>query len=497
MVASPFSPSESPDQTLARDTIFALSSGAGKAGVAVIRVSGPGVKECLHIMTRRRHSELPADLPKPRRAAIRTLVHPTTGDTLDHALVIFFQGPHSYTGEDVAELHTHGGVAVVRAVLDALASLPQFRMADKGEFSRRAFDNDKLDLTSLEGLADLLSAETEVQRKQALRQAEGALYKLCERWRTSMVRSLALVEAVIDFGEDENIEEGVYAQVYQLAEELRGHLADNRRGEIVRTGIHLAIAGPPNAGKSTQRQVAIVSDQAGTTRDVIESTLDIGGYPVVISDTAGIRESGDTIEMEGVRRAKERLAQADLRLILVDAHALLDSGQASCHSAATNRLTSTLQHIGIGPVPGSSSAWPVNPDLIVLNKWDLVPPSARPRLLEQLAWHHPLARDGHVVPLSCLSQDGFTALLDRLTGRLRAAFDTADLANPGITQVRHRQHLHGCLEALENFLELEEADVVLAAEELRRAAHCLGQLTGRTGVEQILDALFSQFCIGK
>ncbi|KAI9032599.1 tRNA modification GTPase TrmE [Phycomyces nitens] len=235
----------------------------------------------------------------PREAYFRRIRHPITREVLDRALVLWFPGPHSFTGEDIVELQIHGGNAVVKSVLDALGSLEGFRMAEQGEFARRAFDNDKLDLTELEGLADLLNAETEIQRKVALRQAEGGLRIPYDSWRKDIIRCMATTEAVIDFGEDEQIEEGVLDQ-------------GNHVGEIVRSGINVAIVGPPNAGKSTllnllaKREAAIVSDIPGTTRDVVEVTLNLGGYPVIVSDTAGLRESEDIVEIEGIKRAKAR-----------------------------------------------------------------------------------------------------------------------------------------------------------------------------------------------
>ncbi|KAI8370135.1 P-loop containing nucleoside triphosphate hydrolase protein [Choanephora cucurbitarum] len=252
----------------------------------------------------------------PRQAYFRRIRHPFSGEVLDRGLVLWFPGPHSFTGEDSVELQIHGGNAVVKSVLDALHAMPHFRMAEQGEFARRAFDNDKLDLTELEGLADLLNAETEVQRRLALRQAEGGLRIPYEQWRTQIIECMATTEAVIDFGEDENIEEGVMdgviEQVKKLHASISSHLDDHRVGEMVRNGIQVAIVGPPNAGKSSllnrlaKREAAIVSNVPGTTRDVVEVKLNLGGYPVIVCDTAGLRESNDLIELEGIRRARQR-----------------------------------------------------------------------------------------------------------------------------------------------------------------------------------------------
>src|SRR5215472_11989466 len=267
-------------------------------------------------------------LPPPRRAARRRFADPRTGEAIDDGLALFFPAPNSFTGEDVAELHIHGSRAVIAALLDALAALPGLCLAEPGEFTRRAFEHGKLDLTAAEGLADLVAAETAAQRRQALRQLEGALGRLYEDWRTRLLRALAHLEAAIDFPE-EGLPEGLSEEVGKSAAVLRAeiarHLADGHRGERLRDGVAVAIIGPPNAGKSSlmnalaRRDVAITSSVAGTTRDVIEVALDLAGYPVVLADTAGLREAGDEIEQEGVRRARARGASADLRLVVLDA----------------------------------------------------------------------------------------------------------------------------------------------------------------------------------
>src|SRR5690606_16468341 len=298
-------------------TIFALASAAGRAGVAVVRLSGSTASRALETLSSQ-------PLPSPRRASLRRL-HDSAGERLDDALVLWFPAPHSYTGEDVVELHLHGGRAVVRDVLEALAAVPGLRPAEPGEFTRRAFDNGKLDLAEVEGLADLIDAETAGQRRQALRQLDGGLSALGEGWRARLVRILAQLEADIDFP-DEDLPERVAAAVApgieELANEMRRHLDDGRRGEILREGFHIAIIGPPNAGKSSllnwlaQRDAAIVSDTAGTTRDVVEVRLDLGGWPVIVADTAGLRETAETVEREGIRRARARAEAADLVIAL-------------------------------------------------------------------------------------------------------------------------------------------------------------------------------------
>ena len=303
-----------------RSTIFALSSGRPPAAIAVVRVSGPQAGAALEKLIGR--------IPEPRKAALARVRDPAHGEAIDEALVLWFPGPHSETGEDVAELQLHGGHAVVAAVLDALGSLEGCRLAEAGEFTRRGFENGKLDLTEVEGLADLIAAETPAQRRMAYRQLKGLIGNQAEAWRRRLIEALALVEARIDFSDEADVpEELVKPALYaaqQLRSEIAASLADGGRGERLRDGLVVAIAGPPNAGKSTllnrlaQREAAIVSPYAGTTRDVIEVHLDLGGYPVTLLDTAGIRESDEPVEQEGMRRAVERAAAADLVLWVVD-----------------------------------------------------------------------------------------------------------------------------------------------------------------------------------
>ncbi|CAM4628779.1 unnamed protein product, partial [Lepidochelys kempii] len=345
-----------------RDTIFALSSGHGKCGVAVVRTSGPASGAALRSLTGQQ------ELPRPRAVALRRIHDPSSAETLDRGLVIWFPGPHSFTGEDCSELHVHGGPAVVGGVLQALGRLPGLRPADPGEFTKRAFQNGKLGLTEVEGLGDLIHAETEAQRRQALRQMEGELGQLYQRWSEELTKALAHVEAFIDFSEDDNLEEGVLAQVdaavRTLEEEVSGHLQDGRRGERLRGGVHVVIAGPTNAGKSSllnllcQRPAAIVSPIAGTTRDVVESALNIGGYPVVLSDTAGLRETQDVVEREGVSRARERLQRADVVLAVL---AAVDV------DPEPRRFADALRAV-LPPGPPAQRA----PCILVLNKADLL-----------------------------------------------------------------------------------------------------------------------------
>ncbi|CAO3591942.1 unnamed protein product [Absidia cylindrospora] len=429
---------------------------------------------------------------KPRQASFRRILHPQAGHVLDRGIVLFFPGPNSFTGEDIVELHIHGGNAVINSTLEALNELPYFRIAEQGEFARRAFDNDKLDLTELEGLADLLNAETELQRRLALQQAEGGLRHAFDHWREKIIHSMAITEAVIDFGEDENIEDGALDEVIKNVEELRDtitqHLDDKHVGEIVRNGVQVAIVGPPNAGKSSllnrlaKREAAIVSDIPGTTRDVVEVTLNLGGYPVILSDTAGLRESDDRIEMEGVKRAKARVELSDIKICLLSL-SNLDLGSES---------SKQQQNVNIDPIVRQV----IDSDTyVLLNKQDMVSGTSSFLALADRIERETGARK--VWSVSCKTGQGMDVFLRDMVQILKARFDQS-LANPVlITQARHRQHLEQCLESLDAFLDIPVQDIVLGAEELRQAANSLGRITGRIDVENVLDALFGQFCIGK
>ncbi|WP_028878103.1 tRNA uridine-5-carboxymethylaminomethyl(34) synthesis GTPase MnmE [Terasakiella pusilla] len=440
-------------------TIYALASGAGRCGVAVIRLSGPHALTVLQQLSGK-------ETFKPRYAHRVLLTDPVSGDRLDDGLALYFPGPNSFTGEDVVELQVHGGRAVVQSVQEILAGFDGLRLAEPGEFTRRAFENDKMDLTAAEGLADLIHAETRAQAKQALRQMDGALGSLYNDWADRIVRVLAHFEAVIDFPDEdlpEEVEAGVRAKVATLQGEIEDHLKDGHRGEMLRDGVRLAIVGPPNAGKSSllnhlaKREVAIVSDIAGTTRDVIESHLDIGGYPVVVSDTAGIRHSEDVIEVEGIRRAQSTAEQADLKVILFD-----------------------------------SSDWPnldekalslIDEDsLVVFNKIDK---ASKPDVGD-LQGRTPLymsAKSGEGLA------DFFKALEQEVAERCMMT------GAPALTRARHREALEDCVQSLVRFAQIDLAE--LAAEDLRMATRSLGRITGRIDVEDVLDVVFSDFCIGK
>ncbi|KAL3662630.1 hypothetical protein V7S43_012481 [Phytophthora oleae] len=458
------------------DTIYALSSAPGKAGVAVIRISGDQADSCLQQLS---HSTA---LPKPRVAALRKLYHPTTKDHLDDALVLRFPHPNSFTGEDIVELHTHGSAAVVSGVLEALSHVLHCRAAEAGEFTERAFDNNKIDLVQVEGLADLLSAETEAQRGQALRQLSGDVGEVYEGWRDSLVKCLAYTEAMIDFGDDEDdVSDAAYEfavdRVRALADSIRGHLADGRRGEILRSGIHVAILGPPNAGKSSllnvlaRRPAAIVSSIAGTTRDIVQVPLNIAGYPVIVSDTAGLRETEDLVEKEGVLRAQQCANEADICVVMMD-----------IQNAVQLHTEEYQPYLEEGA-------------LVVLNKSDQVDEEKVAHVLETFNSDQ---RDQLLV-VSCAEGDNIDVFVEKLATVVKKKLEVSagGTANGAlITRERHRQNLVECLACLDRFLD-NPYQSEIAAEDLRRAVMAIGRILGRIDVEDVLDVLFADFCIGK
>jgi tRNA modification GTPase len=462
-------------------TIFALSSGRPPAAIAVVRVSGPRAADAI--------TALGGKLPEPRRAALRRL---RDGDTLlDEALVLWFPGPNTETAEDMAELHLHGGRAVVAAVLAALGKVPGFRPAEAGEFTRRAFANGRLDLTAVEGLADLVFAETEAQRAQAMRQFSGALAGRAEAWRSRLIEALALIEARIDFSDQDVPDELVSPALHiaqQLADEIGRTLAEAHRGERLREGLVVAIAGPPNAGKSSllnrlaRREAAIVSPYAGTTRDVIEVHLDLGGYPVTLLDTAGVRESDDPVEQEGVRRAKARAEAADLVLWVVEAGAgdSVSPGRAKENSDRRSMPSESK----LPDVPASARKNEEKNKWVVHNKIDLSSKREQPKVsFPEYA-------------ISVVTGEGLEQLVSDLAAFARDALTAAEPAL--VTRERHRVALQQTAEALQRALAVGGfGQEELVAEELRLAARAIGRLTGRVDVEDVLDVIFRDFCIGK
>ena len=434
-------------------TIFALASGAGKSGVAVFRVSGSNASTVLGVLTKK-------SLPLPRCATLMPLADPVSGDVLDDCLVTYFPGPKSFTGEDIVEFHVHGGQVVISAIAETLSGQKGVRLAEPGEFTRRAFENGKLDLTAAEGLADLINAETSAQRRQATRQLRGELGTMYDRWRPHLLRASAFLEAEIDFVDEDlptGINENVVTEIERIYKEIVKHLDDGNQGEILRQGVYITIVGPPNAGKSTllnrlsSRDVAIVSEQAGTTRDVIEVHLELGGYPVIIADTAGLREATDAVENEGVRRAEERAKQADLKLVVFDGGAWPEKDVKTFDLIDSNAI-------------------------VVINKSDLIE-----------------TPQSDYLQVSALSGEGFNRLLEILKREVSSRCCLS--ASPALTRLRHRTALESCADSLQRFKTVK--GVELKAEDLRQAARSLGKITGRVDVEEVLDVIFREFCIGK
>ena len=443
-----------------RDTIFALSSGRPPAAVAVIRISGPRASSALERLIGR--------VPAARRASLARLRHPATGDLIDEGLALWFPGPNSETGEDIVELQVHGGRAVIAAVLSALGELAGLRHAEAGEFTRRAFENGRMDLTAVEGLADLVAAETEAQRRQAFLQLRGLLGERAESWRERLIEATALVEAGIDFSDEDDVPSDLMARslerIRPLADEISSAMAG--QGERLREGLRVAIAGPPNAGKSTlfnrlaRRDAAIVSPFPGTTRDVLELHLDLGGYPVTMLDTAGIRDTGDPVEREGVRRASVQASGADLVLWVID--------------AAGQDKPSTQ-------VP--AAAW------VVVNKMDLAD------LKEKGNIESEFINKNVIHFISSATGAGVTELVGAISG-FAESFFTREAAL--VTRERQRAHLRETLVALQGAQRAaQEGREEIMAEHLRLAARALGRLLGRVDVEDVLDVIFRDFCIGK
>ena len=440
------------------DTIFALASGAGKAGVAVVRVSGPDAGKALLALA-------PAltSLPPPRKLRRIFLFESESSPPvpIDDGMAVYFVAPASFTGEDVVEFHVHGGAAVLDALFTSLSGLG-CRVAEPGEFSRRAFLNGKLDLTAVEAIADLVDAETTAQRRQALMQMGGALAERYDGWRTRLIGAMAFAEAQIDFAEEdipEDLRLRSLTEIASVAEEIAVHLDDNGVGERIRRGVRIALTGAPNVGKSSllnalaRRDAAIVSDIAGTTRDIIEVPMDLGGYAVTVIDTAGLRETEDVIELEGVRRARSAAEAADLRIVMVEADASLPE-EVSSH------------------------------DLLVINKVDMV--SGTPEI------------PGGAYAVSVRTGKGMDDLVAAMTERVRLLTGSQSGEVVPLTRARHRKGLDECAAALRRIVDAgTAAQEELAAEDLRLAAEALGRLTGRIDVEDILDRIFSDFCIGK
>ena len=442
-------------------TIFALSSGPGISGIAVIRISGRMTKKIIEKLTNK-------TIPKPRVATLRKINKINTSELIDEGIIIWFPGPESYTGEDMAEIQVHGSKAVVDALHSSISQIENCRLAEPGEFTKLAFQNGKINLLEAESIADLISSETEIQRQQAIKIMNGKSADQFNFLREKLLKILSHVEAKIDFPDEDlpnNILDEVKNNSNDVIQNIEKILNDQKVGERIREGFKIAILGPTNAGKSSlinhlsNRDVAIVSEIAGTTRDVIETHLNIDGYPVIISDTAGIRESKDEIEKKGIKLSLNRAEEADLKLVVVDAKSL----------DFTDVLKGLLDENAI----------------LVINKSDLLEKEID---LE-------IKNINHVL-ISIKDNKNIDGLISKIKNNLKNKFITSD--DILITRERHRQHLEQCLDHLNNFNQKKEIeDFDKAAEDLRLATRHLGMIVGKVDVEEILGSIFNDFCIGK
>ena len=439
------------------ETIFACATAPVKSGVSIIRISGDKSFKALSALCN-------TDKIKPRYAVLRKIFNPIDKQLIDEALILWFPAPKSFTGEGVVELHIHGSLAVINEIMEVLSSFSDLRIAEAGEFSRRAFENGQMDLTEAEGLADLIDAETKMQARQAVMQSRGSLRELYDKWRKTIIKILANIEAYIDFP-DEDIPEDVTKEIIEsvssLSISIKNHLNDGNKGEILRRGLYAAIIGAPNVGKSSlinhlaKRDVAIVSDVEGTTRDVIEVHLDIAGFPVILADTAGIREQAGEIEGEGIKRALQKAEDANLKIIML---------------SSDNLESDMIKYADENTI-------------VIINKADL---AGQGTISGELAKYKPIL-------ISVTENKGLDQFYAQLKKWISENFSMPD--DPLITRTRHRNLLTESVKSLDKF-SLEQ-DIVTAAEDLRIAATSLGKITGHIDIEEILDEIFSSFCIGK
>jgi len=442
-------------------TIYALSSGPGVSGVAVIRVSGKNTKEVIKQMTG-------GDLPKPRMATLKKFNKNGSKELIDEGVIIWFPAPNSYTGEDLAEFHVHGSRAVIKAMHLTISKVKNCRLAEPGEFTKRAFQNGRINLLKAESIADLISAETEIQRKQALKIMNGKSSDRFNSWREKLLKILSHIEAKIDFP-DEDLPKNIINEIQKTSSnvltEIKKTLNDQKVGERIREGFKIAILGPPNSGKSSllnylsKRDVAIVSEIAGTTRDVIETHLNLDGYPVIVSDTAGIRSSKNEIEKKGIKIAFKRAEDADLKLVIV--------------SAKNVDFTSVLEKLL------TKNA------ILVINKSDLIKKKLNSKLKKY-----------EYVLISIKEDSNLNKLIIKIKSKLKNKFTTTE--DILITRERHRQNLLNCVQHLEKFQKKKSVqDFDKAAEDLRLATRHLGMIVGKVDVEELLGSIFNDFCIGK
>ena len=442
-------------------TIYALSSGPGSSGVAIIRISGPETSEVIKSLTGR-------EIPVPRMATLRKINNINTSELIDEGLILWFPSPGSYTGEDMAEIHVHGSKAVVLAIQKEISKIKNCRLAEPGEFTKLAFQNGKINLLKAESIADLISAETEIQRLQAVKIMKGKSSEKFNELREKLLKLLSFIEAKIDFPEEDLPEENlkkIKQDSSDVLNKINKILNDQKVGEIIREGFKIAIVGPTNAGKSSllnnlsNREVAIVSETAGTTRDVVETHLNIDGYPVIISDTAGIRDSKNEIEKKGIKLSLNKAENADLKLVVVDAKSI----------DLTGFLNDLLK----------------NDAILVVNKSDLLKGKLDPEV----------SKLNHVL-ISLKDNLNIDKLILKIKNNLKNKFiSDEDIL---ITRERHRQHLIQCVDYLKNFLDKNDKnDFDKAAEDLRLATRHLGMIVGKVDVEEILGSIFNDFCIGK
>ena len=438
------------------DTIFSLATAVGRSATAMIRISGSRVRDLSTIFN--------FDMPEPKVAKLRILAHQK--QRLDQSIILFFKGPESYTGEDVIEFHIHGGRAVIESIYKVLTDQTGFRVAENGEFTRRAVVNGRIDLTAAEGINDLINAQTEAQRIQGLQQLEGGLRRQLEIWSESIKTYGAHIEAYIDFPDEEIPSDVLTKLVIDIQEtgiEMEKFLDDGRKGEILRDGMKVAVIGPPNVGKSsfvnwlTKRDIAITSQEAGTTRDIIEANINLSGYPVIVADTAGLRKSAGNIEAEGIKRARQWAIGAELRLLILD---------------PPNALRASLFSDLLKPN-----------DIIIMNKTDRQT-SAK-------------TRNPNWLYMSVKTGDGLSNVLEKITDV--ALLKMGEYGSVSITQTRHRKLISECIYLLGNARLglLNKADLELVAEDIRSANHSIGRITGKVDVEDLLDIVFTDFCIGK
>ena len=442
-------------------TIYALSSGSGTSGIATIRVSGKLAKKVVEQLTN-------SQIPEPRIATLKKINNINTNELIDEGIIIWFPGPNSYTGEDMVEFHVHGSLAVVQAIQNSISEIEGCRIADPGEFTKIAFQNNKINLLKAESIADLISSETEIQRRQAVKIMTGKSAERFNSWRDGLVKVLANVEAKIDFPDEdlpEDILKNIKTKVNEIKNEIKKTLNDQKVGERIREGFKIAIVGPPNAGKSSllnylsNKEAAIVSEIAGTTRDVIEVHLNINGLPVIISDTAGIRSSKDEIEKKGIKLALQKAEDADLNIVIIEPKSGFFTGFLK------DLLTSK--------------------SILVINKSDL----NENLFIDEFKKYKPIY-------ISIKKEKNLNLLITEIKNKLKHQFHNSE--DILITRERHRQNLEKCVEHLQTFEEnnnLEEFDK--ASEDLRLAIRHLGRITGKVDVEEILDSIFNDFCIGK